>query len=56
MKNSTDGGVDRLTGNSSKARQTLGWEPRYSFEELIDEMVRADLDSLRKLQSGVQEI
>lgn len=44
--------VDRLTGDSSKARRALGWEPRYSFEELVDEMVRADLDSLREAPVG----
>jgi len=41
--------VDRLTGDSSKARQALGWQPSYSFEELVDEMVRADLDSLSEV-------
>jgi GDPmannose 4,6-dehydratase len=35
--------VDLLIGDSSKARRTLGWEPSYSFEQLVDEMVDADL-------------
>lgn len=28
-----------LRGNSTKARKTLGWEPAYTFETLIDEMI-----------------
>jgi GDPmannose 4,6-dehydratase len=35
--------VDLLVGDSSKARRELGWEPRYDFEQLVDEMVDADL-------------
>jgi len=35
--------VDLLIGDSSKAREALGWEPRYSFGQLVDEMVDEDL-------------
>ena len=35
--------VDSLVGDSSKARQVLGWQPRTSFDELVREMVAADL-------------
>ncbi|HZT60183.1 MAG TPA: GDP-mannose 4,6-dehydratase [Pyrinomonadaceae bacterium] len=38
--------VDLLIGDSSKARASLGWEPQYSFGELVDEMVDADLRAL----------
>ena len=38
--------VDHLVGDSSKARERLGWEPRVSFRELIEMMVDADLDRL----------
>lgn len=38
--------VDLLIGDASKARVTLGWQPRYSFEELVCEMVDADLKAL----------
>ena len=38
--------VDLLVGDASKARRVLGWEPQTSFETLIDEMVRADLQRL----------
>jgi GDPmannose 4,6-dehydratase len=33
-------------GDPSKARERLGWEPRVGFEELIGEMVAADLARL----------
>jgi GDPmannose 4,6-dehydratase len=38
--------VDLLVGDASKARRELGWEPRTSFEELIAQMVDADLELL----------
>ncbi len=40
--------VDTLLGDPSKARNKLGWEPRISFEELITEMVMADLKEAEK--------
>jgi GDPmannose 4,6-dehydratase len=41
--------VDLLIGDPSKARRVLGWEPQVSFEELVEMMVRADLDRLSTL-------
>jgi GDPmannose 4,6-dehydratase len=38
--------VDLLVGDRSKARRVLGWEPEVTFEELVREMVFADLDRL----------
>jgi GDPmannose 4,6-dehydratase len=35
--------VELLLADASKARVTLGWEPRVSFEELVSEMVQSDL-------------
>jgi len=35
--------VDLLVGDSSKARETLGWEPTVSFEQLVTMMVENDL-------------
>src|SRR5215210_988297 len=35
--------VDLLIGDASKARRALGWEPTYTFRELIEEMVASDL-------------
>ncbi|HEY8226818.1 MAG TPA: GDP-mannose 4,6-dehydratase [Pyrinomonadaceae bacterium] len=35
--------VEILIGDASKARNELGWEPQYTFAELVSEMVQADL-------------
>jgi len=35
--------VETLLGDPTKAREKLGWTPRTAFEELVAEMVRADL-------------
>jgi GDPmannose 4,6-dehydratase len=40
--------VDILLGDSTKARTTLGWDPATSLEDLIREMVDADLARHRK--------
>ena len=40
--------VDVLLGDSSKARKALGWQPRISFDELIDMMIASDLESAKK--------
>lgn len=36
--------VDLLRGDATKAMNALGWRPRCSFFQLVDEMVRADLN------------
>jgi len=36
--------VDELLGDSSKARDELGWAPECTFNELVEEMVEADCD------------
>jgi GDPmannose 4,6-dehydratase len=38
--------VDLLMGNSQKARARLGWESRTGFNELIEEMVEADCQTV----------
>jgi GDPmannose 4,6-dehydratase len=38
--------VDLLIGDSTKARQKLGWEPSVTFPELVQLMVEADLKAL----------
>jgi GDPmannose 4,6-dehydratase len=40
--------VDTLLGDASLARTELGWEPRTSFGELVEEMVRNDLTLARE--------
>jgi GDPmannose 4,6-dehydratase len=44
--------VDLLVGDPAKAREQLGWEPEYSFEELIREMVREDVRALSGAQGA----
>lgn len=39
--------VDLLIGDPSKAKKELGWEPRYSLEDLIKEMVDSDIDQIK---------
>ena len=36
--------VDTLLGDAAKARAELGWTPTMTFEQLVESMVRADLD------------
>src|SRR6185436_7428784 len=40
--------VDLLIGAASKAREAIGWQPTYSFSELIKEMVASDLKTLNE--------
>jgi len=35
--------VETLLGDATKAREKLGWSPRITFNELVQEMVREDL-------------
>lgn len=50
--------VDVLIGNSNKARQELGWEPKHSFNDLVYQMVYSDclrkgvLDKVNKAVQG----
>ena len=36
--------VDYLLGDSSKARKKLGWEPKVSFQGLVEMMVESDME------------
>ena len=40
--------VDSLLGDASKARQKLGWLPRTTFEELVTDMVDADMQEVQR--------
>ena len=42
--------VETLLGDASKARNRLNWSPKISFEELVEEMVEADLKLAKKNQ------
>ncbi|XP_023380681.1 GDP-mannose 4,6 dehydratase isoform X2 [Pteropus alecto] len=39
--------VDFLQGDCSKAKQKLNWKPRVAFDELVREMVDADVELMR---------
>ncbi len=38
--------IEELVADPAKAREALGWEARVSFEEVVEMMVRADLEGL----------
>ncbi len=40
--------VETLLGDPSKAKQKLGWEPEITFEEMVKEMVKVDLEEAKK--------
>jgi len=40
--------VDYLVGDSSKAKKELGWKPKYTIDQLIDEMIKSDLKLAEK--------
>jgi len=37
--------VDHLIGDASRAKKELGWSPKTSFKELVEMMVKSDLES-----------
>jgi GDPmannose 4,6-dehydratase len=39
--------VDVLRGDSSKAKEKLGWKPNTSFEEMVSKMVNNDIQLLK---------
>ncbi len=44
--------VDLLVGDSNKARRQLGWKPAVTFKGLIELMVDADLERVRREKSS----
>jgi len=40
--------VDHLLGDSTKARQKLGWQPKVDFETLVSMMVESDIRSMKQ--------
>jgi GDPmannose 4,6-dehydratase len=40
--------VDTLLGDPTKARTKLGWKPEITFEQLVTEMIEADLQHARR--------
>lgn len=40
--------VDLLIGDSTKAREVLKWQPKYSLQDLINDMMESDLKLMQK--------
>ncbi len=40
--------VETLLGDPTKAKEKLGWTPKISFEQLVEEMVQADLQAAER--------
>ena len=40
--------VNHLCGDAGKARAKLGWRPKVAFRELVEMMVDADLERVRR--------
>lgn len=40
--------VDLLQGDASKAQRILGWKPKVSFDELVVDMMTADIELMKK--------
>jgi GDPmannose 4,6-dehydratase len=39
--------VDLLIGDATKAKEKLGWQPKYTLTEMIKEMVQSDLETYK---------
>ena len=49
--------VDLLIGDASKAREVLGWKPKRTFAELVQEMMASDLaEAKRDAASGKRSV
>ena len=49
--------VDLLVGDASKAREVLGWTPKRSFAQLVEEMMTSDLaEAKRDAASGKRSV
>lgn len=42
--------VELLIGDATKAQQKLGWKPKYTLQQMVSEMVEADLESFKREQ------
>ncbi len=45
--------VETLLGDATRAREELGWRPKISFRELVDEMIEADLALARREKASL---
>ena len=42
--------VDLLIGDASKAKKKLGWIPEYDLEGLVEDMMKSDLELMKREQ------
>ena len=40
--------VDLLIGDASKAKEKLGWVPKITLRELVDDMMKSDIELFKK--------
>ena len=40
--------VQTLLGSCSKAKRILKWKPKYNFQGLVNDMVKADIEFVKK--------
>ena len=40
--------VRTLLGDCRKAKKELKWKPKYNFKELVEDMVKSDLEFVQK--------
>jgi len=45
--------VELLVGDSNKAKEKLGWAPKYSIDKLVKEMVEYDIDKIRNVNKSL---
>jgi GDPmannose 4,6-dehydratase len=48
-----------LIGDATKAKEKLGWTPRYNLKELVNDMMKSDLKFMKRekyLQEGGYKI
>ncbi|HUG16376.1 MAG TPA: GDP-mannose 4,6-dehydratase [Thermomicrobiales bacterium] len=48
--------VDLLVGDAERARSELGWSPEVTFEQMVQDMVAADIDLVRRQPRGMWPI
>ena len=48
--------VDLLLGDPTKAKEKLGWTSKTSFDDLVKEMVEADLEMVRGTQTDPEKL
>jgi len=44
--------VDLLIGDASKARRILGWEPQYTLDRMVKEMVASDVKNYKLISDN----